>query len=109
MGGQALRCDLLTNNTEYPKHEGTQMKRISRRAVLKGGLAMPVLAAVGLPETETPVAVPLPAGPPQNNADQSALANVCYWTWERHVPHTAPTELREFMVRIVINMPRRWR
>lgn len=42
------------------------MKRISRRAVLKGGLAMPVVAAVGLPEMETTVAAKLPASNLQN-------------------------------------------
>lgn len=42
------------------------MNRISRRNLLKGGLAMPVVAAVGLPEMETPVAAELPASNLQN-------------------------------------------
>lgn len=65
------------------------MKRISRRNLLKGGLAMPVVAAVGLPETETPVAVPLPASNPQNNAAQSALRErlLLDFGWRFHFGH----------------------
>jgi len=65
------------------------MKRISRRDVLKSSLALPVAAAVGLPETAGSVPATVSENLPQSTSSQSALRErlLLDFGWRFHFGH----------------------